>query len=119
MDGFLTCVHRMVPDPQKHVDISKEMKIYRIVGGTFGFNMDVNDRKTKMPGKLQVHFIANFKSLLHLFQSSNFKISMLFFFNYVSNFLLSLICSRCFVDKLWPKSTTFTKACHSGANANM
>ena len=60
MDGFLTCAHRMVLDPQERVEISKEMEIYRMAGGTFGFDMVVHDRKTKMPGKLQVHFIANF-----------------------------------------------------------
>ena len=60
MDGILTCVQRMVLDPQERVEISKEMEIYRMVGGTFGFDMGVNDRKAKMLGKLQVHFIANF-----------------------------------------------------------
>ena len=47
-----------------------------MVGGTFGFDMVVNDRKTKMPGKLQVHFIANFNVSSPFV--SNFKISMLF-----------------------------------------
>ena len=47
-----------------------------MVGGTFGFDMAVNDRKTKMPSKLQVHFIANF-NVSSAFVS-NFKISMLF-----------------------------------------
>ena len=60
LDGFLTCVQRMVLDPQERVEISKEMEIHRMDGGTFGFDMVINDRKTKMPGKLQVHFIANF-----------------------------------------------------------
>ena len=117
MDGFFTCIQRMVPNPQEHAEICKEMDIYRMAGGTFGFDMVVNDRKTKMPGKLQVHFIANFNDSSPFV--SNFKNSLLFFFNYVSNFLLSLICSRCLVDKLRPKSTPFTKACHSGVKPNM
>jgi hypothetical protein len=35
------------------VKISKEMEIYRLFGGTFGFQMAIADRKTKMSGKLQ------------------------------------------------------------------
>ena len=31
-----------------------------MAGGTFGFDMAADDRKTKMAGKLQVYFIANF-----------------------------------------------------------
>ena len=63
-------------DPQERAEISKEMEIYRMVGGTFGFDMVVHDRKTKMPGKLQVHFIANFNVSSPFV--SNFKIPMLF-----------------------------------------
>jgi hypothetical protein len=40
------------------VDISKEMEIYRMVGGTFGFDMAIQDRKSKMPDKLQ--YVSNF-----------------------------------------------------------
>ena len=76
VDGFLTCVERMVLDPQERVEISKEMEIYRMAGGTFGFDMAVNDRKTKMAGKLQVHFIPNFNVSSPFV--SNFKISKLF-----------------------------------------
>jgi hypothetical protein len=57
--------------------------------------------------KCQVSFIL-FQismSLLTLFQLSNFNV-----FSYVS-----LICCRCLVDKLWLKSTQFTKTCHLGA----
>ena len=49
MDGFFTCVQRMVPSPVKCAEISKEMEIYRMVGGTFSFDITVVDRKTKMP----------------------------------------------------------------------
>jgi hypothetical protein len=52
MEGFLTCVERMVLSHEEHVEISKEMEIYRMSGGTFGFQMAIADRKTKMPGKL-------------------------------------------------------------------
>jgi hypothetical protein len=58
MDRFLTCVQRMVPSLQERANISKEIEIYRIVGGTFGFDMAIQDRKTKMPGKL--HYVSNF-----------------------------------------------------------
>ena len=75
MDGFLTCVHRMVLDPQECAEISKEMEI-RMASGTFGFDMLVHDRKAKMPRELQVLFIANFNVSSPFV--SNFKNSMLF-----------------------------------------
>ena len=52
MEGFLTCVERMVVSHEERAEISKEMEIYRMSGGTFGFQMAIADRKTKMPGKL-------------------------------------------------------------------
>ena len=56
----------MVLDPQECAEISKEMEIYRMASGTFGFDMGVHDRKTKMSGKLQVHFIAKFQCLFSI-----------------------------------------------------
>jgi len=50
MDGFLTCVQRMVRSSAEHAEISKEMEIYKMAGGTFGFEMVVTDRTTTMPG---------------------------------------------------------------------
>eukprot|EP00253_Pinus_taeda_P021505 PITA_21505 len=50
MDGFLTCVQRMVRSLAERAEISKEMEIYRMAGGTFGFEMAMTDRTTKMPG---------------------------------------------------------------------
>ena len=58
MDGFFTCVKRMVSSEQECEDISKEMEVYRMGGGTFGFTMALKNRTTKMPGKLQ--FVSNF-----------------------------------------------------------
>ena len=52
MDGFFTCVERMVSSEQEREEISKEMEVYRMGGGTFGFNMAIKNRTTKMPGKL-------------------------------------------------------------------
>ena len=52
MDGFFTCVERMVSSEQEREEISKEMEVYRMGGGTFGFNMAIKNRSTKMPGKL-------------------------------------------------------------------
>lgn len=59
MDGFFTCVERMVAFEQEREDISKEMEVYRMGGGTFGFTMAIKNRTTKMPGKLQ--FVSNFQ----------------------------------------------------------
>ena len=37
MDGFLQCVQRMVLTPSERADISRQMEIYRMSGGTFGY----------------------------------------------------------------------------------
>jgi hypothetical protein len=50
MDGFLTCVQKMVRSPEERIEISKEIETYKMAGGTFGFEMAVTDRTTKMPG---------------------------------------------------------------------
>jgi hypothetical protein len=86
MDRFFTCDERMLLNPQEHMEISKEMETYKIIARTFGFDMVVHDRKTKMLGKL--HFVSN----LNVSSSfvSNFKVYIYVF----------LICYRCLVDKL-------------------
>eukprot|EP00253_Pinus_taeda_P032453 PITA_32453 len=48
MDVFFTYVQRMVPSLAERAEISKEMEIYKMAGGTFSFEMPVVDRKTKM-----------------------------------------------------------------------
>jgi hypothetical protein len=45
----------MVPSPQERAKISKEMEKYRMASKTFGFDMAIQDRETKMSGKL--HFV--------------------------------------------------------------
>ena len=52
MDGFFTYAQRMVSSPTECAEISKEMEIYMMAGGTFSFDMVVVDKKTKMPDKL-------------------------------------------------------------------
>eukprot|EP00253_Pinus_taeda_P011626 PITA_11626 len=49
MDGFLSCVQKMVRSPEQRTEISKQIELYRMAGGTFGFDMAVNDRLIKMP----------------------------------------------------------------------
>ena len=39
MEGFLTCVERMALSHEERAEISKEMEIYRMFDGTFGFQM--------------------------------------------------------------------------------
>jgi len=58
MDGFLTCVEKIVSYEQACEDISEEMEICTLAGCTFSFSMAIKDRKTKMPCKLQ--FVSNF-----------------------------------------------------------
>ena len=67
---------------QEHKDISKEMEIYRMAGGTFGFTMAIKNRMIKMPSKLQ--FVSTFN-----FQLSNFIIHCLFII-FASHFSFNL-----------------------------
>lgn len=60
MDGFLTCVQRMVRSPAGRAEISKEMEIYMMVGDAFGFEMAVTDRTTKMRGIFSLFQISFF-----------------------------------------------------------
>eukprot|EP00253_Pinus_taeda_P011205 PITA_11205 len=66
MDGFLTCVKRMVRYPAERAEISKEMEIYRMASGTFGFEMAVTDRKTTMPDAWWTHYGARVPHLQKL-----------------------------------------------------
>lgn len=52
MDGFFTCVQKMVPSPADCVEISKEMEIYKMEGGTSSLEIAIHDRKHTIPGKL-------------------------------------------------------------------
>jgi hypothetical protein len=76
MNGFLTCVQRMVPSPQERTEISKEMEIYRMASGAFGFDMAIHDRKTKLPSKF--HYVSNFNVSSYFVSTFNFQISMSF-----------------------------------------
>ena len=52
MDDFFSCVQKMVSSSLERAEISKEMEVYRMVGGTLSFDMAVLDRTTKMPSKI-------------------------------------------------------------------
>ena len=62
MDGFLQCVHRMVLTPSERAEISRQMEIYRMSGGTFGYDMVVQDRTTRMPDTICLK-LSNFDLL--------------------------------------------------------
>ena len=62
MDGFLQCVQRMVLTPSECAEISRQMEIYRMAGGTFGYDMDVQDRTTRMPSTICLK-LSNFDLL--------------------------------------------------------
>jgi hypothetical protein len=59
MDGFFQCIQRMVLTPVERSKISKQIQIYKLSVGTFGYEMAIQDRTTTMPGKLQ--FVSNFQ----------------------------------------------------------
>eukprot|EP00253_Pinus_taeda_P034285 PITA_34285 len=52
MDGFLSCVQKMVRSSTERTKISKLIETYRMAGGTFGFDMAVTDRTIKIPDVL-------------------------------------------------------------------
>ena len=56
MDGFLQCVQRMVPIPSERSAISRQMEMYRMASGMLGYDMAIQDRSARMPGKLQFQF---------------------------------------------------------------
>eukprot|EP00253_Pinus_taeda_P018426 PITA_18426 len=49
MDGFLTCVQRMVRSPAERSEISKEIETYRMAGGTFGFDIAMHGGECMVP----------------------------------------------------------------------
>ena len=59
MDGFFECFQRMVPSAVDHTKISQESKHYKRAMGTFGFQMEKNDRQTVMPCKLHLVAVKN------------------------------------------------------------
>lgn len=60
MDGFLQCVQRMVPTPSERSAISRQMEIYRMAFEMLGYDMAIQDRFARMPGKLQFQFFFPF-----------------------------------------------------------
>jgi hypothetical protein len=57
IDGFLQCVQRMVLTPAERSEISRQNEIYRMASGMLGYDMAVQDRTTRMPGKLQFQIL--------------------------------------------------------------
>jgi hypothetical protein len=61
MDRFLQCVSRMVLAPTKFLEISNQMEVYSLATKTFGYDMIVQDKTTRMSIKLQ--FVSNLNVL--------------------------------------------------------
>jgi hypothetical protein len=59
MEGFLPCVQRMALTLVESSKISKKLEIYKLTARTFGYDMVVQDRTTRMPSKLK--FVSNFQ----------------------------------------------------------
>jgi hypothetical protein len=49
MEGFIKCLQRMVPNPEAHKTIHQELQMYRNIGGLFGFDTIIWERKLLMP----------------------------------------------------------------------
>lgn len=107
IDGFLTCIQKMVPFLQECVNIYKEMEIYIMADGTCGFHMAIQRMNTKMLGKL--NFISNFIISLRYDSTFNFQYFFLCF---------SFFC-RFMVDKVSCKSSQFPNAFHLSSYPNM
>ena len=95
MDGFFQCVQRMVLTPVECSEISKQIEIYKLSVGTFGYDMAIQDRTTRMPGKLQVKFVSNFQISM-----SFLSIYLLFNGNIIRCLSFSFICYKCLLGKL-------------------
>jgi hypothetical protein len=91
-------------------EISKQMEIYKLSAGTFGYNLAIQNMTTRMLSKLQVKFVSNFKISM-----SFLSIYLLLVENIIHCLHFLFIYCRCLVGKLWQKSSRVTKTCHLGA----
>lgn len=60
MDGFYQCIQRMVLTSAKRNEISKQLEVYKLSTGTFGYDMAIQDGTARMLGKIQGKFISIF-----------------------------------------------------------
>jgi hypothetical protein len=96
---------RMVLTPVERSEISKQIEIYKLNVGTFGYDMAIQDRTARMPGKLQVKFVSNFQIPM-----SFLSIYLLLNGNIICCLSFPFICCRCLVGKLWQKSPRSCKS---------
>jgi hypothetical protein len=85
------------------------MQIYRLAARTFGYDMVVQDKTTRIPSKLQEQFVSNFQISMAFI-----SIYLLLNRNIIHWLSFPFICCRRLVDKLWVKSPKVIKTCHSG-----
>lgn len=69
MEGFFTCLKRMVPNPTNHYTIKREMKMYKNNNGLFDFHMVVQERKTRQISNLTSNYRFQWFILFYLFIS--------------------------------------------------
>jgi hypothetical protein len=67
----------------KCLEISKQMDIYRLAAITFGYDMVVQDRSTRMSGKLQ--FVSTFNVLPSIYFPLDGNIIQVFAFLFVED----------------------------------
>lgn len=111
MDGFFQCVQRMVLTPTKCSKISKQSDIYKLSIETFGHDMAIQDKATRLLGRLEVKFVSNFQisiSFLSIYLLLNRNIIYCLSFPF---------CCKCLVGKLWKKSVKVAKICHSSVGS--
>eukprot|EP00253_Pinus_taeda_P014398 PITA_14398 len=51
MEGFHSCIHRMVPDPELRIKINRKIQFYRNCVSLFGFDDAIRERTLFMPRK--------------------------------------------------------------------
>ena len=78
MDGFFSCVQRMVPNPQERADISKEMEIIGWLVEHLALTWLLMIGRPKCQVSFKFILLQISMSLLHLFQTLNFQC---YFFN--------------------------------------
>jgi hypothetical protein len=86
----------MVLIAAKQLEISKQIEMYRLVVGTFGYEIIVQNKTTKMLNKLQVQLVSNFQISIYFL-----TIYLLHDANIICCLSLSFICCRWLVNKLW------------------
>jgi hypothetical protein len=97
----------MVLTLAEHSDTSKQNEIYMMASRILGYDMAVQDRTTRMPGKLQFQILFIPFYILYLTFITLRKYNLLSSFHFIH--------CKCLVETLWWKAPRAVETCRSGA----